>query len=153
MENLIINEWFLHDLNGDNGKDRLRETARVLLFLIEKNTFRIFVAKDSPWMDKARKMATNHKEPTKRLMHLLFSNVIRDSKKCKLIATSELPDISQEMFAHVPQEDTYLIKLSMKAAPCVLVSTDHELVNSLKKFEQNTKVTPLLRNEWLSRII
>ena len=140
-------------MNNDNGDKNLEEASGILFYLIEQNNFKIFVANDSPWMDKARKIASNTKEPTHRLMHLFFSSVIRDSNKCKIIAESVLPEIPKEVLERIPQEDTYLVKLSLKAAPCVLVSTDVELVNSVKIFEQKMKITPILRDDWISQII
>ena len=70
MKNLILNEWFLHDLNGDNGEKNLRETAVLLLNIIREDQFKIFILDDSPWIVKARKFAANPKEPTHELMHI-----------------------------------------------------------------------------------
>ncbi len=151
MKNLILNEWFLHDLNGDNGEKNLRETAVLLLNIIREDQFKIFILDDSPWIVKARKFAANPKEPTHELMHLLFGMVIRDSEKCGIIGSSELPRLPEEILKNIPYEDAYLIKLSFKVPSSILVSTDNELIANTKRFESEIKV--FHRDDFISQTI
>ena len=153
MDNLVLNEWFLHDLNYDNGEKKLRETSMFLSHIIHKDNFRIFILGESPWIDKARKMAANPKEPMKTLTHLLFGKVLRDSEKCGIIRNSELSEVPEEILLQMPQEDVYLIKLAFTVAPCILFSTDNELIANTKRFESEIKVSPFHRDDFISHII
>lgn len=153
MNNLILNEWFLHDLNGDNGEIKLKETSVLLSYIIHEERFKIFILDESPWIVKARKVAANPKEPTHTLMHLLFGAVIRDSSKCEIIADRESPEVPEELLKQIPQEDTYLIKLSLKVPSCILVSTDNELIVKAKSFESEIKINVFHRDDFISQII
>lgn len=153
MNNLILNEWFLHDLNGENGEKKLRETSVLLSNIIYENQFKIFILDESPWIVKARKIAANPKEPTHTLTHLLFGAVIRDSAKCGIFRSSELPEVPEEILKQIPQEDAYLIKLSLKVPSCVLVSTDNELIVKTKSFESEIKIKVYHRDDFISQII
>ena len=151
MSNLILNEWFLHDLNGDNGETKLRETAVLLSNIIREDNFKIFILDDSPWIVKARKFAANPKEPTHQLMHLLFGMVIRDSEKCRIIGSSELRALPEEILKNIPNEDAYLVELSLKVPSPILVSTDTELIANTKKFESEIKIKVFHRDDFISR--
>ncbi|MGC8716368.1 MAG: hypothetical protein ACP5R0_05730, partial [Thermoplasmata archaeon] len=80
-------------MNGDNGEKKLKETEILLSNIIYDDKFKIFILDDSPWLDKAREMANNPKEPTRTLMHLLLSVVIRNITKCGIIYRNELPRV------------------------------------------------------------
>lgn len=153
MNNLVLNEWFLHDLNCDNGEKNLKETSALLLNIIHQNQFKIFILDESPWIVKARKIAANRKEPTHTFMRLLFGMVIRNSAKCGIIGSSELPRIPGEILKHIPPEDSYLIKLSLKVPSCILVSTDNELIAETKSFESEIKIKVFHRDDFISQII
>jgi len=111
LENSILNEWFLHDLNNDNSEEKLKETSMFLSEIIHQNNFKIFILDESPWINKARKMASNPKEPTHALMRILFGKILRDSEKCEIISNRELSKVPEEILQHIPQEDVYLIKI------------------------------------------
>lgn len=151
MNNLILNEWFLHDLNGDNGEKKLRETSVLLSKIINEGQFKIFILDESPWIAKARKFAANSKQPTHELMRLLFGMVIRDGEKCEIIGNNELSKVPQDVLKQIPPEDAYLIKLSLKVPSPILVSTDYELIVKTKMFESEIKIKVFHRDNFISQ--
>ncbi len=151
MNNLILNEWFLHDLNGDNGEKKLRETSVLLSKIINEDQFKIFILDESPWIIKLRKFAANPKEPTHKFMHLLFEMVIINSEKCEIIRSNDLPRLPEEILKHIPYEDAYLIQLLLKVPSPILVSTDNELIVKTKMFESEIKIKVFHRDDFISQ--
>ncbi|MGC8725938.1 MAG: hypothetical protein ACP5RS_05120 [Thermoplasmata archaeon] len=86
-------------------------------------------------------------------MHLLLSVVIRNITKCGIIYRNELPRVPEEILKSIPRKDVYLIELAFKVTPCILVSTDNELIASTKSLESQIKVTPYHRDDFISKII
>jgi len=140
-------------LNNDNGEEKLREASRFLSELIHQDRFKIFILDESPWINKARKIATNPKEPTNTFMHILLGKILRDSQKCVIIGNRELSKVPKEILQHVPPEDAYLIKLAFTVTPCILVSTDNELIASTNRFKSEMKINPLHRDDFISQFI
>ena len=152
MNNLVVNEWFLHDLFEDNGRYKLGTASKLLWNLMNKDEFVLCVGRNTPWTQKLLTFAEDHKQPSYSLFKLLIS-LLRDSEKCNLVdgVVSEKPeDVDKEC---APKEDYYLIDLSINVSPCTLVSTDVELLDCVKNNSTNWNINPMDRDGFLLRCV
>ena len=148
---LVINEWLIHDLLGDNGADAQRESARFLV-AFEQSDDAIAVLHDSPWMEKVyelmRQTGAQTAAPLMRRASIRILRLIRTEAKCLYlyhpdIAAANIPD---DAIAAAPQEDIYLIQLYYAAHADLLITTDHGLHNA---FATHPDIAVTFRHDFL----
>jgi len=142
---LIVDEWVIHDLRGDNLEGRQMETFQFLT-RVEAKCDHLVLLHRSPWMRKAYKLM---KEVNPRLR--LFSRFLRNtfllnSSKCKIVGTNEIAPLPPELRSVVPSDDLYLIELHTVVPKSTIVTTDVKLVEALSNLPN---VTVRLRDEFL----
>ena len=148
---LVINEWLIHDLRGDNGIDAQVESA-LFLQAFEQSNDRLAILDNSPWMAKFYELMDQTGPQTHDPFARRFSQLIR--------ALLELPDkciylyqpaiaaanIPQDAIAAAPQEDIYLIQLYYAAHADLLITTDHGLHNA---FATHPDIAVTFRHDFL----
>lgn len=128
---LVINEWLLDDLAGDNG-GRAREEAIEFLRALAVSTDILAVAWHSAWIEKAHRKISRSNDPGLRVIHrLLFGRILRNLDKTKLIAEDELRPLPSDVSVHIPTEDHYLARTYVTAEADLLVTTDETLFAAL----------------------
>lgn len=147
---LLINEWFIHDLGGDNGLEAQEESARFLISLI-KGSDQIVVLEDSPWMGKAFKLMKETDETVRRLSKLLMGSVILDSNKCQRLKISELKSLPEELQKllderQVDSDDYYLLQTYYSTDIDFLITSDARLRDALSQIPE---IKIVLRNDFL----
>jgi len=145
---LVVNEWVIHDLLGENGDQRRKETWLFLEELI-KRCDRIAVLKGSPWMGKAYRLM-RREDPLTRSLSRLLHGILRDSCKTLSFNPWDISSIPSHLREHVPDEDRYLIELYLSAKAEVLVTTDDKLKRELSGFEE---IKIRLRDEFLAEYL
>ena len=148
---LVINEWLIHDLLGDNGADAQRESARFLV-AFEQSDDAIAVLHDSPWMEKIyelmRQTGAQTAAPLMRRASIRILRLIRSDDKCLYLyqPAIDAANIPQDAIAAAPQEDIYLIQLYYAAHADLLITTDHGLHSA---FAPRQDVAVIFRNDFL----
>ncbi len=127
---LVLNEWIIHDLSGENGPRRQDEAVRFLEVLVEKCD-RIVVLQTSAWMRKAYRMMKQTDPLIRELSRLLHQEVLRNPQKSRVLNPSEIPPIPQILLDPVPEDDRYLIQTYLGGPADVLVTGDERLRNAL----------------------
>ena len=149
---LVINEWLIHDLLGDNGADAQRESARFLV-AFEQSDDAIAVLHDSPWMEKVYELmgqtGAQTAAPLMRRASIRILRLIRSEGKCIYLYQPDIAAaaVPQDAIAAAPEEDIYLIQLYYAAHADLLITTDHGLHNA---FAPRHDVAVMFRNDFIS---
>lgn len=141
----VLNEWFLHDLRGDNGKAAQRESALLLERLIE-NPDRITVLQGSAWMTKAYRLMKHHDPLVLELGKVLNQGLLRDSNNCVILGQHELTPLPEELRRIDLKEDAYLFETYFAASADLIVTTDGRLIEKVAPIES---LNLILRDEFL----
>ncbi len=154
-ELLIINEWLLHDLRGDNGADRQKEAIRFLKKLREKPD-RIAVLRGSAWMKKAYELMKYDSPEQRRLSKFLHRTILLDSSQCQVYELTQLnplPQEVEELFEKnlADQSDRYLLEIYFSANATLLVTSDERLLKALSHIQSlNIRLRDDFLREYLS---
>lgn len=146
---LILNEWVIHDLSGENGQERQTETYQ-FLERVERKCDHLVLLRGSSWMTKAFQLM---KESDERLVYyskFLQGSFLSNLSKCKIFDTNEIAAIPRNVQAVVPSDDSYLIALYLTEPKSIIVTTDVKLVEALSKL---SNITVRLRDEFLTDYI
>lgn len=146
---LILNEWVIHDLRGDNGKQQQSETFR-FLGQVELKCDHLVLLRGSQWMKKAYKLM-KETEPRLRLVSKFLHRVfILNPLKSTILNPNEVPALPDELQAIVPADDWYLIALHKAVPRSIIVTSDLRLVQAVSNFPN---VTICLRDEFLKEYL
>lgn len=142
---LIVNEWVIHDLRGDNGEQRQRETLQFLI-QVEQKCDHIVLLHGSTWMRKAYELMKDPRaslRPVSKFLHLAF---LRNPSKCQILGENEVQPLPDNMQSVVPYDDSYLIQLNTAVPRSTIVTTDRSLIERLSKLPN---ITVSIREEFL----
>ena len=144
---LVINEWIIHDLQGDNGRVAQDETFRFLKAFQQRQD-RIAVLYDSPWRQKIFGLMRPSPNRRIRMLSQFMQRILRNPSKCvyRHQTDIEATDIPDDAIAAAPEEDIYLIELYYAAQADLLVTTDRGLHNA---FASRDDVEITFRDEFL----
>ncbi|MGH7772227.1 MAG: hypothetical protein ACREQA_08300 [Candidatus Binatia bacterium] len=126
----VIDEWLLHDLAGQNGKDAQEEAGNFLRKLKEKCD-KIVVLRGSPWAQKAYGLMTQPDPLISKLSKYLHVAILLNSQKCRLLSSDDLRELPDNLKNLVPADDLYLVEIFDSANAKALVTTDKTLYQSL----------------------
>lgn len=137
---IVINEWIVHDINGDNGTEGRLFATNFLEKLLDK-TCQIVYHPDTPWAKKVYALMKNKDVRVKGISKMLVS-IIFDSNKCIFLHGTIDEDDEDLTFLKdtVPAEDRYLVVMSIKAKADYLVTTDTELKEAVNRLNELGKV-------------
>jgi hypothetical protein len=132
LEKLVINEWILHDLSGDNGSVCQRSSAETLIRLVS-GPFQICIADGTPWTDKAAGMAYQLDPFARKLIRFLHVRLLIDSSKClrlnfDQVQLDSFSKTDRETIEKAPGDDRYLIAVFLRARAEELVTSDSNLL-------------------------
>jgi hypothetical protein len=142
---LVLNEWVIHDLNGDNSKKRQKETLQFLRRIQEKSDH-IVVLYGSVWARKAYQLMSESRPELREISKFLHRNFLLDPQKCNLVYPHDIPPIPGDVQAVLSSDDSYLIALCLLDPESIIVTTDEGLIEALSKF---SSITVRLRHEFL----
>lgn len=127
---LILNEWVIHDLCGENKQERQIETFQFLERIQRKCDY-IVLLRGSPWMNKAYQFMQASDVQLRYYSMFLHGSFISNSAKCKIYNTDEIISIPRELKEFVPEADSYLIELHLTEPGSIIITTDIKLVEAL----------------------
>ena len=133
---IIINEWLLHDIRGDNG---LPAQQRVESFLetLRSGTARIIVIKGSKWDIKAWGLWNYTDTNVRLLSKLLYLGVLIDPLKCQYLNPDQVQALPQDLAEQVPLDDVYLFQTALAGGAQRIITTDGRLINLVSRATQH----------------
>ena len=141
---LVLNEWVLHDLWGENGSTAFQETAR-FLDAISQLDDRLVIPAKTPWEGKAFRLMRNANTRVVLASKALHS-ILHDAGSIR-IRPEEFPSPLPSTIDSVPDEDVYLVLAYLSADADLLVTTDYGLFTALA---DNDEVSCRLRDDFLA---
>ena len=125
-QQLVVNEWLLHDLKGDNGTG-LQKRAIKFLEGICSNKDLLVVVRGGSWMNKAYQLFTESDPHLRVISKYLHNAIIRNQNVCRMYDHDELMILPEDIHKIVPYDDVYLVRLYMTANADVLITADLRL--------------------------
>jgi hypothetical protein len=128
---IVLNEWIIHDLSGQNGLAPQRESGRFLESL-HKSAETIVVLRDSRWIIKAfglMKVATPSVRILSQFLHLA---ILIDPLKCRYIEPEEIQSLPEDLSQEVPEDDFYLFQTALAGHAEIIVTSDLRLIDRVR---------------------
>lgn len=150
MAYIILNEWLLHDLRGDNGVV-LQEQSYEFLRKVTERCDTLGLARPSVWMDKAYELMEHRNRDVRILSKYLHLGFILNESKCRILEEHELSPLPENLETVVPSEDRYLARIYLTLNASVIVTTDGRLVavNELS----GGRITTRMRDDFLAEYL
>jgi len=145
---MVLDEWIIHDLLGENGERRQQE-AMEFLKTIRAKCDRIVVLQEGPWMNKAYGLMKRSDQPFRGMSRFLHGAILQDPRKAVRLMPQEIQDIPYEI--SVPEKDRYLVDTYFSARADVLVTTDEPLKEALSDTNVNVRLRDEFLKEYLER--
>jgi len=120
---LILDEWVLHDLIGDNGPGHQLEAFRFIEKLVEECDH-IARSQPSPWSAKAYSLMEYTDERRRGLSRFLHTRVILNPDKCQTVHAEKLVPLPADLRALFSDADKYLGDLYQTVHAEVIITTD-----------------------------
>ena len=128
---LVLNEWVFHDLLGENGETRRRETVRFLSRLRQSDDAFVIPA-ETGWKQKAFRLMTMS-DRAGITISKLFHNLMLNTDKV-VIQPEDAQPIPDDL-PDIPDEDVYLVRAYRATGADLLVTTDAELFDALSRID------------------
>lgn len=142
---VVLNEWLLHDIRGDDGPTGQLRAIEVIERLRAGGAV-LCVMSPSPWLKKAYHIWL-HTDPTVRdINKALWLSVLTDSNKTFWLISSEVSPAAKAAAELAPMSDRYLIETAISSAAQVVVTTDQPFIDL---FARSTEVSVIHRDSYL----
>jgi len=143
VSQFVLNEWFWHDLYGDNGDAAQHVTARVIQRLANSQ-HQIVIARGEAFDTKAWKLCT-----IRPILGKAFVLMLRqDSDRCLLLDRNALPPEPPWAMELVKPDDRYLIRTCLGVPGSTLVTSDHPLIEVVTRHG----ISAVLRDDFLANL-
>jgi hypothetical protein len=138
---LILDEWIIHDLQGDNGSEKQEESS-TFLYKIRERCDKISWIWGSKFVHKYHRLSKKSSSDPKLRKKIRFINgdFIYDLQKIEFINLDELNIEVEEcrrILQRIKDDDHYLIKayfyLGQKNIEPIIITTDGELIETLRE--------------------
>jgi len=146
---LVLNEWVLHDLRGDNGVASHETAIRLLVALIERRD-QIVVLRGSRWWHKAYDLMTRTEPAVRIASKLLWLGVLQNATACKLLEPNDVLEAPEELAKVTPPDDLYLVRTYLAGGAALLVTSDTRLFQALK---ESVRVSVVMKAEFLREYV
>jgi len=150
---LILNEWIIHDLQNDNGKDKQKESFQFLEKIREKCD-EIILIENSKFIKKLWSFFKKASQSIEFKLKVRFikDSFIHDSEKTKII---NLQNVESKFYTHILKDvnpdDHYLVLcyeyLKQKDKETIIITTD----KNLKRTLEQKGISIELRDEFLKK--
>ncbi len=125
---LIIDEWLWHDITGENGEEKRKESFKFLECIL-KICDEIAIMKKSKFSKKLWKVAKNKDLKTIKIVKFFISKILHNSRKCRIYEYE-----NKHYLGGIKEDDIYLYNLYIlieEKEKCI-ITTDNPLLNVLK---------------------
>ena len=141
----VLHEWVFHDLLGENGDDRFKDTGRFLV-AFHRSDDRLVTPPERRWNEKAHRLMRMTDLRGRQISQLLHS-LLRNSNRVVRPTPEDLPPIAQALRDETPPEDLYLVLAYVATGADLLVTPDEKLDSALACHDE---VNCQLRNDFLA---
>ncbi|MEW5701345.1 MAG: hypothetical protein AB1792_03855 [Candidatus Zixiibacteriota bacterium] len=131
MSCFVLNEWLLHDLQGDSGTGA-RDESILFLERLRSSADCIAVMVGSPWERKAYGLMSRTDRITRTASKLLHLSILLDLDHCVRIGEPKTVFDSPEWRSLIPSDDRHLFDTYLLAGAVALVTTDTTLIDLAK---------------------
>ena len=142
---LVINEWIFHDLLGEKGWERFKESDDFVKRLYDSEDA-IAMPNEERWKRKAYQLMTAE-NPAQRQVSQLFHRLLRDPEKCIILPASTQLSSLPGTYDWAPAEDVYLIEAYVASNADLLVTTDETLFDNV---DEHGEFNCQMRGDFLS---
>ncbi len=150
MGNLVIDEWLLADLSGENSKEAQRQSIEFLEAVLNKCD-RIVMVEDSRFFEKAWALL-RYGDVTRRSISKYFTaNFLTNSDKRTTLQLASLEDLPSDISRATKVGDYYLIQAYFAVQPSTIVTTDNPLRNALLEFGISCELRDEFIREYCAR--
>jgi len=145
-QNIVVDEWLLHDLSGENGPKAQGQAYRFLSKLKNKCD-RLVVLRGSVWVKKAYALMKSLDPDVRRLSKFLHRGILQDLQKCRYFEANEIRSLPEDVAGTIPRKDVYLVEAYCSSAADMFLTTDETLYDVLRDMRN---VNARLRDEFLA---
>lgn len=148
---LLIDEWLLHDLQGDNGR-LAQARAGELLEKIRQVCDHIVLRKGSRWAQKAYELMKYNDPIVRDLSKYLHLVILRDPGKCRVLEGDHIPPLPAEVERVIPPHDLYLLETYATSQAELFITTDTrllEILGRIDRFNVNVALKELFLEQYL----
>lgn len=141
-----MNEWLLHDANGENGPSGQLRAVRT----IEKLTggpLVLCVMAPSAWLEKAYSIMRYTDPTVRQISKALWLSVLSDSRKTLWLNPVAVTPSARTAAVVAPLSDRYLIETAVSLGARLIVTTDQPLIAA---YSGNPNLTVQHRDSFLS---
>jgi len=148
---IVLNEWLLHDLMGENGVNDQQEAQAFLVKLTRECDY-IVVLRGSRWTAKAYLLMKQASPTIRILSQFLHLAILRDPNKCHYLEPDEIQPLPYDLANEVPDGDAYLFQTALARDVRMVVTTDEKLLQRVTSAARRG-ITLRLRKEFLSQYL
>ena len=145
---LVLNEWILHDIAGDNGTENQESASRVLVTLLHGET-KLVVMRGSRWVAKVYQIWSTTDPVVRSLIRQLYLEILIDSRRGLLRAPDCCSSVPSAWIEGVPEDDAYLVSTYYFGHADILVTHDEKLMSIL---QSQGHVNVVSRREFMNSI-
>jgi hypothetical protein len=146
---IVLNEWIIHELAGENGLVAQRESASFLQFFRD-GAETIAVLRGSPWMDKAFWLTRIEKSDVRILSKFLHLAILIDPSKCRFVEPEEVEPLPDDLAKDVPVDDVYLFQTALAGQAGIIVTSDLRLIQRVTS-APDRGIQLVWRNDYLAQ--
>jgi len=146
---IVLNEWVIHDLRGENGSLAQRQSAEFLQ-LFQRSADHIVVLRRSPWTTKAFNLMTVSTPPVRILSKFLHLSILQDSLKCRYVEAEEIQPLPWDLAEQIPNDDAYLFQTALAVVAPIIVTSDVRLIERVATLARERGVQMRQRDEFLA---
>lgn len=122
---IVLDEWLFHDLLGENGLEKQRETFQFIYKLVDVCD-RIVLLESSPFVlkfwDFVKKSGSEPK--LRAISQFLKTSILTNSLKTIKLGKDEIKPVPEHLIKLIPLSDHYLLQAHLKLKNSFIVTTD-----------------------------
>ncbi len=152
-ECIVLDEWLIHDLLGENTRDA-QDKAHRFLTAIRQKCDHIAVITGSNWMKKAYGLMRESSPLLRKLSKQLHLDILLDPDKCILLGDQNVKPLSTDLRELVSEDKAYLVATYISAKGSVFITANEGLYNDLRSTRSEIHdINAMLKDEFMEGYI
>ena len=104
---IVLNEWVFHDLLGDNGHERRRQT-RAFMDAFESSGDKLVIPNEDRWTGKAKRLMLRQEAEGKAIGKLIHRIIWNPELAIRFETDAAL--VPDDLLRETPRKDVYLVE-------------------------------------------